>query len=427
MPDFINKKISEAVDLLCVPASRFKTNEISVNIAMPLKKETASDFALAISAVSRKGRAYPDMTALNVKKDKLYGASLTANIQKVGELQVMKLGVTSLDDRFSFDGERISVSCLELLLSLLFEPLFDENSMFREEDLNAEKRVLLEKIAAEENDKRIYAVRRLEEIMFADEPYGINRFGCAEMIKAATPKSVTDAWKAMLTKGKILVTVVGNIDMPAAEKLIKERFSSVERNYEPVPKTVFVPVADKVNEVCQKENIQQGKLVLGFRVDMKPDDERAAAMRSFCDAFGGGPYSKLFANVREKMSLCYYCSARYVRQKSYIYIQCGCEEENMQKAVDEIINQLEEMKKGNCTSELDSSKIAVGDLLRSVSDMSTGIEAWYSSQIADDKFISPGQSAELNNSVTLDDVVACAKLLSLDTVYRLVSDKEDER
>lgn len=427
MPDYINKKISEAVDLLCVPASRFKTNEISVNIAMPLKKETAADFALAISAVSRKGRAYPDMTALNVKKDKLYGATLTANVQKVGELQVMKLGVTSLDDRFSFDGESISVSCLELLLSLLFEPLFDENSMFREEDLNSEKRVLLEKIAAEENDKRIYAVRRMEEIMFADEPYGTNRLGCAESIKAATPKSVTDAWKTMLSKGKILVTVVGNIDMPAAEKLIKERFDSVERNYEPVSKTVFVPRADKVNEVCEKENIQQGKLVLGFRVDMKPDDERAAAMRSFCDAFGGGPYSKLFANVREKMSLCYYCSARYVRQKSYIYIQCGCEEENMQKAVDEIMNQLEEIKKGNCTSELDSSRIALGDLLRSVSDMPTGIEAWYSSQIADDKFISPNQSAELNNSVTLDDVVACAKLLSLDTVYRLVSDKEDER
>ena len=427
MPDFITKKISEAVDLLCVPASRFKTNEISVNIAMPLKKETAADFALAISAVSRKGKAYPDMTALNVKKDKLYGATLTANIQKVGELQVMKLGVTSLDDRFAFDSESISVSCLELLLSLLFEPLFDENSMFREEDLNSEKRVLLEKIAAEENDKRIYAVRRMEEIMFDGEPYGTNRFGSVESINAATPKSVTDAWKTMLSKGKILVTVVGNIDMPAAEKIIKERFSSVERNYEPLSKTVFVPKADKVNEVCEKENIQQGKLVLGFRVDMKPDDERAAAMRSFCDAFGGGPYSKLFANVREKMSLCYYCSARYVRQKSYIYIQCGCEEENMQKAVDEIMNQLEEMKKGNCSSELDSSKIALGDLLRSVSDMPTGIEAWYSSRIADESFISPDQSAEQNNSVTLEDVVSCAKLLSLDTVYKLVSDKEAER
>lgn len=427
MPDFITKKISEAVDLLCVPASRFKTNEISVNIAMPLKKETAADFALVISAVSRKGKAYPDMTALNVKKDKLYGATLTANIQKVGELQVMKLGVTSLDDRFAFDDESISVSCLELLLSLLFEPLFDENSMFREEDLNSEKRVLLEKIAAEENDKRIYAVRRMEEIMFDGEPYGTNRFGSVESINAATPKSVTDAWKTMLSKGKILVTVVGNIDMPAAEKIINERFSSVERIYEPFSKTVFVPKADKVNEVCEKENIQQGKLVLGFRVDMKPDDERAAAMRSFCDAFGGGPYSKLFANVREKMSLCYYCSARYVRQKSYIYIQCGCEEENMQKAVDEIMNQLEEMKKGHCSSELDSSRIAVGDLLRSVADMPTGIEAWYSSQIADETFISPNQSAELNNSVTLEDVVACAKLLSLDTVYKLVSDKEDER
>lgn len=99
--------------------------------------------------------------------------------------------------------------------------------------------------------------------------------------------------------------------------------------------------------------------MLGFRVNMRPDDPLAPAMRSFCDVFGGGPYSKLFMNVREKMSLCYYCSARFARQNSYIFIQCGCEEENMDKAVAEILHQLEMIRDGDCKAELESSRIAM--------------------------------------------------------------------
>lgn len=425
MPEFIKKEIGPAIDLLCVPADRFKTNEIAVTLAMPLEADTVSDCALALSLLSRKSRAYPDLTALNFKKDMLYGADLSASVQKLGEYQVLRLGVTSLDDRFSLGDESISAACLELLLSLLFEPLLDADGLFASADVEAEKRVLLEKLAAEENEKRIYAVRRLEEIMFADELYGINRYGTEASILAATPASVTHAWKRMLAKAKILITVVGSIDLALAETAIKNRFSSAERMYTALPETVFMPACDAVKDVRETEQIKQGKLVLGFRVNLKPEDSRAAAMRSFCDVFGGGPYSKLFMNVREKMSLCYYCSARYVRQKSYIFIQCGCEEENMQRAVDEILNQLEEIKKGNCDEELASSKIALTDMISSVADTPTGIEAWYGASIADDRFITPAESAAQNDAVTKKEVMECAGLLTLDTVFRLVSAKED--
>lgn len=425
MSEYIKKEIGFGAALLCIPATRFKTNEIAVSLAMPLCADTAADYALAVSMLSRKSKAYPDLTALNLKKDMLYGAQLSATVQKIGECQVMKLGVTCLDDRFSLDQESISAQGLELLLSLLFEPLLDADGLFAPEDVEAEKRVLLEKLAAEENDKRVYAVRRMEEIMFAQEPYGVSRYGTKDTIAAATPQSVTAAWKTMLTRAKVWITVVGSMDPDFAEKMIARRFSAVQRQYKPLPQTVFVPAAKKVRDVCESEQIKQGKLVLGFRVNMKPDDPRTAAMRSFCDAFGGGPYSKLFMNVREKMSLCYYCSARYVRQKSYVFIQCGCEEENMQKAVDEILNQLEEMKRGNCVEELQSSKIALSDLLTSVADTPSGLESWYGSCIAEEELLTPAESAAQNDAVTRDDVMDCAQLLTLDTVYKLVADKTD--
>ena len=173
------------------------------------------------------------------------------------------------------------------------------------------------------------------------------------------------------------------------------------------------------------KKIRQGKLVLGFRVDMRPGDPLAPAMRSFCDVFGGGPYSKLFMNVREKMSLCYYCSARFARQNSYIFIQCGCEEENMDKAVAEILHQLEIIRDGDCKAELESSRIAMIDALDGVADTPNGLENWYAARLLDDDFRTPAQVAEETRSVTVEQLQECAGRLSLDTVYRLVAEKEE--
>ncbi len=149
-------------------------------------------------------------------------------------------------------------------------------------------------------------------------------------------------------------------------------------------------------------------------------------MRSFADVFGGGPYSRLFTKVREEMSLCYYCSARYNRQKSFIIVQCGCEEENMEKAVSQILRQLDEIKNGNFDYEFKSSKISLTDAINSVYDAPESLENWYLSQITDDEFKAPGESAARNNAVTKEQIIECADLVTLDTIYRLVSTGEDE-
>ena len=149
-------------------------------------------------------------------------------------------------------------------------------------------------------------------------------------------------------------------------------------------------------------------------------------MLAFSDVFGGGPYSKLFLNVREKLSLCYYCSAKYDRRKSSVIIQCGCEEENMDKAVEEILNQLSDIKNGSFDDAFASSKIALADALNAVYDDSLTLSSWYLTQIADDEIISPADSASNISAVTKQQVQDCADLLTLDTIYKLVGNKEGE-
>lgn len=424
--NFTKRDIADGVSLACVNATQFKTNEIAISLALPLEKESASANALMIDLLSRRSAKFPTLLSLNKELSVLYGATLLASISKIGESQVLKLGITCLDDRFSLDSRSISLACVELLTSLLFEPRLDENGDFYDSDIESEKRILIEKLEAEDNEKRIYVLRQTEKAMFENEPYGINRYGTIEDINALTKTDIKRAWKNALSSAKIMVTIVGSADADKAYELVKNAFSGIERSYQAPKPAVFVPECKHVREHMERIDVKQGKLVLGFRVNLRPNDSLTPAMRSFCDVFGGGPYSKLFANVREKLSLCYYCSARYTRLKSMILIQCGCNEENMDKAVNEILNQLEAIKKGDFEEELASSKIGLSDAVMSVNDAPELIEAWYSNQITDDEIKTPEQSVSENESVTREQIIQCASLLTLDTIYKLSSPKEAE-
>lgn len=426
MKEFEKIAVAQGVDLVCVDANRFKTNEIAVSFCTPLSKNTASVNALLISLLSHSGKEYPDMLSLNKKLAMLYGASLSSVTQKIGENQVLSIHISSLDDKFSLADTKISTESIELLLSLIFNPNLDENGDFLAEDIEREKRFLCEKLKAEENEKRTYALRQAEKYMFKDEPYSVNAYGSVEDVSNITPSDVKSAWENLIKTAKIQFAIVGTADCNDTLDCIKSKFDAVERDYASPVSSVFVPVATEVNEILERIDVKQGKLVLGFRVNMKSDDAKTPAMRSFCDVFGGGPYSKLFANVREKLSLCYYCSARYLRQKSCILIQCGCEEENMDKAVAEILNQLEEIKKGNFDSEFASSKISLTDSINSVNDESMTLLAWYQNQIVDANTKSPAQSAKENDSVAKEDIQRCAELITLDLVYKLAGNKEGE-
>lgn len=420
-------KIADGIHLLNLPADRFKTAEISVSMAVPLRANTAAENALVTYLLSRSCEEYPDFSKLNRRLAELYGAMLSVSITKLGENQLLKIGITALDDRFGLDETRISEECVRLFLSMLFCPNL-ENGSFRVHDVEMEKRLLVERIQSEENDKRLYALHRLQEEMFREEPYGVNPLGTVASVQAVTPESAMAAWVRVLTQAEILITVVGHVDNDAIAGQIEAAFSDIYRSYRPLPKTLLIPASGKVRTVEERQAVSQGKLVLGFRADMQPDDAMNAAMASAVDIFGGGPYSRLFANVREKLGLCYYCSARYVRAKGIVVVQCGCEEENMDKAIEEIQAQLAAVAQGAFTDdEFFASKMAVTDTILSYNDNPDVLESWYVLQMCEDSILTPEEKAARNNDVTREEIPVCAGKITLDTVYKLMSDKEGSK
>ncbi len=413
---FQTKKTGDGINCCVISAEGFKTACASISFIMPLG-DKASLYALVPNVLTRSSENYPDITSIEQKLALLYGADIAVDISKTGENQVIKLAVGCIDDRFAIDDEKITDECCKLLFELVFKPRL-VNGAFPEEDVESEKRLLCERLASEESDKRIYAKNRCEEIMCAEEAYGINRYGTAEDIKSATPESVYEAYKQMLSEAKIALCLSGG-NFTDAENMLMQYIEGVSRDAS-LNDTLFVEAAEDVQYKKEKEAVKQGKLVMGFRLGMKNANDNYAARRVMVDLFGGNPHSKLFTVVREKMSLCYYCSARMIRAKGIMFVQSGIESYNEEKAREAILAQLDAIKNGEFSDEdMDASVKALEDGFKSVSDSPEALDSWFMSQAISEEYKYPEEFIEEFKKVTREDIISVAKAVTLDTVFML--------
>lgn len=411
-------EIANGVFFSSIKDSRFKTMKITANIVVPLSEDTASENALLCGVLSHSCKEYPDFTALSKKLSSLYGADLETSVRKVGDRQLLRISATGLDDRYAFEGDSIAEELSELLCKVIFDPNVNNNA-FNSEEVEQERRQLLDLIDSEFNDKRIYANGQLIKNMCADEVYGIKRYGTAEKIKAVTTESLYKSYQNLLKTAKFEIMYVGDSSPEKAENVFKSAFSKVERTPAELSNDV-VRKAVEPKHISEEMELSQSKLVMGFRTGVAVPDKEVNAVRLMTAVLGGTANSKLFCNVREKQSLCYYCAARYDRLKGIMTVDSGVNGENIEKAEAGILKEIEDMKNGIISDfEIESTKLAVTNSFRSTNDTVGGIEAWYVNQLFDDKFLTVEEQSEAINAITKEEIVEAAKKITLDTVYVL--------
>lgn len=414
-------QIGNGVEGLFIKNERFSTTLISFHFYLPLKNDTAAGYSLLPFLMTTCSNKYPDFSRLNYKLNKLYGAALEASAEKVGDLQSLKIAVSVIDDKYALDGEALCEQACELLLRLIFDPKA-ENGSFCEEDVEREKRKAIEHIRGEFAEKRIYAKKRLIEEMYGDDEFATPKCGTEEQVSALNGKVLYDMWKTLLSTAFVRVNVISsNLPNGLFEK-IGEYFEEFDRNDICERYTHRrTEKCDEVKTVTERMDLSQGKLCLGFSCDLHGDDQKSAPLAVMSDIFGGGPYSKLFSNVREKMSLCYYCSSSAIRVKGLLTVDSGVEVQNADTAQKAILEQLDLIKKGEISDfEFSSSKKSISDSLRSVNDSQTTIDNWYATKISNRNLTSPEDFAEKIENVTKQEVIDTANGVNLHTVYRLL-------
>lgn len=409
-------KLAEGVYLTYLPARKFKTSLLSAQFVTPLRQETAAAYAL-LPAVLRRGTvSCPDMGSLSARLDRLYGARIDYTIRKKGENQCVGFVASLIDDSFVPGGEKLLEPVAGLLGELICDPA-TERGRFVPAYFDSEKTNLADAIRSLINDKRDYADARLLREMCAGEPYGVPRLGDEKSLEKLQPKKLYALYSQLISTARLELFYSGSADRRRVEHALLSAFSTLPReNIRDIAHGADHPARREVLRVTEELDVTQGKLGMGFSCGSAD----APALLMGNTLFGGSSNSKLFLNVREKLSLCYYASSLYHRQKGIITVSSGVEFRDYQRAYDEILAQLAAVQNGELEDwELDGAKSTLLNAYASMEDSQGKLENFYLGQAATGQSETPEMLAEQVRDVTPERIFAAMKTVELDTVYFL--------
>jgi predicted Zn-dependent peptidase len=413
------RQIADGVFLSAVTDPRFKQNRVTVSFLTQLSGDTASVNAVVPKILTNSCAAYPDLRSLNAKLSGLYGARLTGGVGNLGDTQYAELSIKTIDTRYALDNEDIMGEGVKILLDCLFNPLLGANKAAFSESVTAtEKQAGIDTIEAELNDKRAYSVRRATQLLCEGEPAANAAHGTVEGVEAVTPESAYAAYLRLLRTARVEIICVGCNDFESTAAILTEAFGKVERGETEDCHSAASPLKSETLAHTEVMDVNQSKMVLGFKCDSSDKDALAVMTK----IYGGSATSKLFENVREKMSLCYYCWARFHDSKKLIIAECGVELGNISKAKTEILAQLEAMQTSDFSeTEVSQAVLSLDNDLKLINDSLSGIKSWYLMHIYHCDIITPEQAIERYNAVAKDRerLVKAAQSVKLDTVYVL--------
>ncbi len=416
--------IKPGITLHHINTDQFKTVSVGLHFHRQLKKSEAALNALLTDVMQRGNSKLKDTAAISRYLQALYGAYFDADVRRKGEDQILSYVISTVSDEYLPEGEACVLKAVSMLFDMVLSPQLENNS-FRADYVEQEKVNLINDIEALLNDKRSYAVWRLVENMCEGDPYSIYELGSVEDVKAITPELLYKQYQMVLHESPIDIFVTGKADIDAIVAMTKERFKDIVPSEASYPKTALYRTRNEMKQVEEVFDVTQAKLSMGFYTGIAPDDPKYSALMVFNSIFGSGAHSKLFNNVREKLSLCYYASSRLERYKGIMLVSSGIESQNKQKAEDEILLQLTAVKNGDISDyEFDVSVKSIINSLRSLRDSNGYLADYYLGQVVSGTNVSLEEQCQLISSVTKEEVVAVAQAIKPEMVYFMKGQEE---
>ncbi|SCH16258.1 MULTISPECIES: EF-P 5-aminopentanol modification-associated protein YfmF [unclassified Romboutsia] len=413
-----NISLGEQINLTLIHSKKFKSNLVSIYIQRLLDKDEATKNALIPEIVTSGSMKYPSAREISNELDNLYGSSMGADITKRGERQVLSFKIISTNEKYL--DENIFKDVIEFFNDIVNNPLVIDGG-FKEEFLNIEKQNLKDRIQAKINDKGRYALERAFEEMCQGERYSISEYGYEEDIDKITPKELYEHYKEILRTSPIDIVVEGDFDEDEVIKVITDNFKFERGNIIDIPRDEFIKEIKEVKTVNEKMEITQGKLIMGYRSNIDYlEEEKYFALVVGSNILGGGPDSKLFLNVREKESLCYYVYSSIEKYKGILFISAGIEANNYEKTINLINEQLGKLKNGEISDkELNNSKSALISSMRTIADNIGGRSDFYFAQAMGKTNSTIESIIDKLDKISVEDIVEVVKDIKLDTVYFL--------
>ena len=431
--------------LTCINTEKFKTGCLTVTLVGGLSRETAASSALLPRVLRRGSSEHPDMERLSAALDELYGARLEPTVRKKGELHCVGFYADFPDDRYIPAHESVLERTAALLGGVMLSPAINDG-LLGADYVESEKNNLIDDIRAAINDKRGYSIDRLIEEMCAGEAFGVGKLGGEAEASAITSGSLTAHYHNLLETSKVEAFYCGSAEPERVMSALRQALSqgpamqgsaihglagcaagnaatsAAGNAATPAPKTrvILYPEQESPRRFTETLDVTQGKLTVGFRLGKAMERPDYPALMVLNSVYGGSVTSKLFLNVRERLSLCYYASSMIEKHKGLMIVSSGVEFSNFDTALDEIFAQLGHVKSGNISDwEFTSAKRYVITSIKAAMDSPGGLEELYfDSAVAPVPYDPAGLCGEIE-AVTLDRVVEAASEIAPDSIYFL--------
>ena len=427
--EFSRTELMPGVFLSHLRSDKFKTACMSVTLLTQLRRETAAMNAVIPFVLRRGTTRYGDMEQLSRRMDELYGAAVEPVVRRIGEIQCIGFYGSFPEPDYLPGGEALLGDTCALMAQLLLDPA-TRGGLLLPQYVDSEREKLLDIIRSRMNDKRSYALTRCIEEMCCYEDFAVSRFGSESEAENIHYKKLTRHYRELIQTCPVEIFYCGKTDFKAVSAAMRDAFSAMPRgeiDYDIGTDLRMNAVEDHVRFVEEEMDVTQGKLVLGFRLGECMEEPDIPALYVFNAVYGSGATSKLFMNVREKMSLCYYASSAVYLHKGIMLVSSGIEFDKLDAARDEILAQLDSVRRGEITDdELRSAKKSVASDLRAVQDSIGELEGFYLSQALDGLDYGPAELAALAEDVTKEDVQAIAKSIECDLIYFLKGSGEED-
>ncbi len=419
-------QINENIRLNYISMTKLKTTSVGVYIHRPLNEHNASYNALLSLVLKSASRQYPSMEAIAESLDDLYGATMGSAVLKMGEDHIIYFDAETISDKYAPDGEALLSGLLKLLMSVIFDPKITDDG-FDSRIVEQERKNAIDRIDAFINDKRQYASNRCQAETARGTDFAIMRFGNKEIISKITSGELYDYYKSIINSSLIDIYVCGDTDIEKSAETIREYTNTMSFSKGEFIRTdIITREVTAINNVTDTMKVAQGKLAMGYLTNIKPDDSDYYSLVVLNSVFGAGAHSKLFNNVREKLSLAYYASSQLDKFKGMLIVNAGIEFENFEKARDEVMLQLEEIKRGNISDhEFESSINAIVNTCNSYYDDQRALASFYLSEELTQTRRTLDGYIENIKKVTPQSVAEVAGKLQLDTVYFLKGESEN--
>ncbi len=422
------KEIKKGIKLHLIQTEKFKTNLIAIFLSLPITRENVTKNSLVTAVLRRGSKNMPTLAQINQELEEMYGASFDNGLDKTGDNHILKFYLESINDNFiPQKDENMLKKSIEKLLEIAFNPLI-ENGKFKEEYVNQEKENIKRIIEGKSDNKARYALNRCIEEMYKDKPYGLYKYGYIEDLDSIDAQNLYEYYQKMISECKIDIFVSGNIDEDTS-KLVEEN-ENIKKLQERNPKYIIDKLEEKPKEqekeVIEEMDVTQGKIVIGLDVNLENEDQKYDTLL-YNAILGGTANSKMFQEVREKASLAYSAGSSYVRYKSNIFIKCGIEIKNYEKAMKIIRKQLEDMQSGNFTEDdIANAKKGIISSIKSIDDeQDTEITYFFGQELTNNK-ISLDEYISKIEKITKEDIIKIANSITINTIYFL-RDKTTEK